>query len=249
MTGWLPPNLAKSLRISFVILVVALFLGFLILNVLSLPPEISFAKWYGNWIAVITVTLIFLFFLFFLTRPRSPKEWQGAGITTAFLISLFTEMFGVPLTIYLLAPLLGVEPKTFGMHESHLWAYLLSRAGVMKVETGVYLVMIASGLLLVLGFTLLALGWKDVYHGKGELVTSGLYAAMRHPQYLGLIMIVVAFLVQWPTLLTVLLAPFLIGRYIILAREEDRELEERFGEDYRHYRKNVPGFIPSIKKS
>ncbi len=242
------PQFPKSLRISFVILVVTLFLAFLVLNVISLPPKVSFEKWYGNWMTVILVALVFLFFLFFLTRPRSPKEWRGAGITTAFLISLFTEMFGVPLTIYLVAPLLGVEPRAFGMHESHLWAYLLSRAGVMKIGTGVYLVMIVSSVLLVLGFTLLALGWKDVYHGKGKLVTAGLYASMRHPQYLGLILIVIAFLIQWPTLLTLLLAPFLIGRYVLLAREEDEELEKRFGEDYKHYREKVPGFIPSLKK-
>ena len=236
----------KALQIGFVVFTIGLFLAFFFLNLYSLPPKTPFNKWYGNWPAVVIVTALFLFFVFFLTRPRKRKEWQGAGLTTAFFISLFTEMFGIPLTIYLLAPLLGVEPRTFGMHESHLWAYLLSRAGVIGLKAGVYLVMVVSTGLIFLGITLLAAGWKEVYRGEGALVTDGLYARLRHPQYLGLILIIVAFLIMWPTLLTILLAPFLIGRYILLAREEDQELEERFGRDFRSYRERVPGFCPSV---
>ena len=93
---------------------------------------------------------------------------------------------------------------------------------------------------------MLAWGWKQVYRGRGQLVTTGLYGKFRHPQYLGLILIVIAFLIMWPTILTILLAPFLIGRYIFLAREEDRELEKTFGEDFRRYRERVPPFIPSM---
>jgi len=237
-------KLRQVLRIGIVVLTIGLFLAFFFLNIYSLPPKTAFEKWYGNWPAVVMAAVVFLFFLFFLTRPRGPKEWRGAGLTTAFFISLFTEMFGIPLTIYLLAPLLGVEPRMFGMHESHLWAYFLSRTGLVNIEAGVYLVMVVSTALLVLGFSLLSLGWKEVYRGRGELVVTGLYSRMRHPQYLGLILAVIAFLIQWPTLLTVLLAPFLIGRYILLAREEDRELEEKFGGDFRRYKESVPGFIP-----
>jgi len=208
-----------------------------------------FEQWYGNWPAVLITSGFFLLFLFFLTRPRRPKEWKSAGLTAAFFISLFTEMFGIPLTIYLVAPLLGVTPEMFGMHESHLWAYLLARTGVMPLEAGVYLVMFVSTAFLLIGFSLVALGWKRVYGGQGELVTTGLYAKLRHPQYLGLIIIVLGFLIMWPTILTILLAPFLIGKYILLGRQEDRELEKEFGEDFRRYRKAVPGFIPSMQKT
>jgi protein-S-isoprenylcysteine O-methyltransferase Ste14 len=214
--------------------------------VTSPEEDMSFDQWYGNWPAVVMITAVFVFFLFFLTRPRKPKEWKDAGLTVAFFISLFTEMFGIPLTIYLLAALLGVDPKLFGMYESHLWAYFLSRTGMVSLETGVALVMVSSTVLIVLGIILLATGWKKVYRGKSELVTDGLYARLRHPQYLGLIVIVIAFLIMWPTILTLLLAPFLIVRYILLAREEDRELENEFGDDFRRYRETVPAFIPSM---
>ena len=208
--------------------------------------NMSFEKWYGDWTAVFLITAVFLFFLFFLTRPRKPKEWRGAGLTSAFFISLFTEMFGIPLTIYVLAPVLGVKPKSFGMYESHLWAYLLSRTGIISLKGSVSIVMILSTGLLILGFILLANGWKKVYRGGSKLVTDGLYARVRHPQYLGLIVIVIAFLIMWPTILTVLLAPFLIAGYVLLAREEDRDLEEKFGDDFKHYRDTVPAFVPSM---
>lgn len=214
--------------------------------VISPEKDMSFDKWYGNWPVVLTTSIFFLLFLFFLTRPRRPKEWKGAGLTAAFFISLFTEMFGIPLTIYLLAPLIGANPKTFGMYESHLWAYFLSRTGVIGLQAGVHLIMVVSTTLLVLGFSLVALGWKQVYRGRGQLVTRGLYGKFRHPQYVGLILLVVAFLIMWPTILTLLLAPFLIGRYILLACEEDRELEKEFGDDFRRYRENVPAFAPKI---
>jgi protein-S-isoprenylcysteine O-methyltransferase Ste14 len=245
-----PLRFAKITFMMIQVLIVAFLIEFALLDVSSVvsgaEKDMPFEAWYGNWPAVVATSVFFLIFLFFLTRPRKPKEWRGAGLTAAFLISLFTEMFGIPLTIYVLAPLLGVEPKIFGMYESHLWAYLLSRTGLMPLGAAVSLVMSVSTVLLFVSFALLALGWKRVYRGQGELVTAGLYAKLRHPQYLGLIMIVVAFLVMWPTLLTILLAPFLIGRYILLAREEDRELEKEFGEDFRRYRERVPPFIPSI---
>jgi protein-S-isoprenylcysteine O-methyltransferase Ste14 len=211
----------------------------------SSEEVMAFDQWYGNWPTVLMTSTFFLLFLFFLTRPRRPKEWKSAGLTAAFFVSLFTEMFGIPLTIYLLAPLLGVDPKLFGMYESHLWAYLLSWTGIISLEAGVSIVMVLSTVLIVLGFILLARGWKKIYQGGSVLVTDGLYGRLRHPQYLGLILLVVAFLIMWPTILTMLLAPSLIGRYILLAREEDRELEKEFRDDFRRYRETVPAFIPS----
>ena len=241
-----PLPIKRWLQVGFAIFIIGLFLVFFFLNLFKLPPKTSFERWYGNWPGVLLATVVFLFFIYFLTRPRRPSEWRNAGLTSAFFVSLFTEMFGIPLTIYLVAPLLGVEPKFFGMHESHLWAYLLSWVGVMSLQHALYMVMVGSAALLVIGFTFLSLGWKEVYRGEGRLVTDGVYERIRHPQYLGLILVIIAFLIQWPTLLTLLLAPLLTARYILLAGEEDRELEKKFGEDFRNYKKSVPGFYPLI---
>lgn len=239
-------DIRKTLRLVVVFIVVSVFLLGFWHAVTGKPSNQPFEKWYGNWPTVVISTSVILVSFFFLTRPRRPREWQGAGLASAFFVSLFTEMFGIPLTLYLLAPLLDIEPRSFGANESHLWAYLLSRTGVMNLEAGVYFVMVVSSGFLVIGFYLLAMGWKGIYEAEGAFVTEGLYSMMRHPQYMGLVVIVFAFLIMWPTLLTLILAPLLIIRYLILAKEEDGELEEKFGEEFRNYKEKVPEFIPSI---
>lgn len=219
----------------------------LFLKVLRDQPEapgIPFESWYGNWPAVLVASGLFLAFLFGFTQPRRRGEWRGAGLYSAFLISLFAEMFGIPLTIFFLSSLLGIPVWRFGLHESHLWAYALSKVGIMTLEQGVYVVMTLSVAFIVTGLSLLALGWHRVYKGKGDLVTDGIYAFLRHPQYLGLIFIIVGFLIQWPTLPTLVMAPVLIALYVRLARREEEELESMFGETYRRYRQEVPGFWP-----
>ena len=216
----------------------------------AMPPmthSLPFEVWYGNWQEVLLVSAVFVGFVLTLAWPRGRAEWRNAGVYSAFLISLFVEMFGLPLTIFLLAPLLDLSVFAFGLGESHLWAYLLARAGIMPLGWGVYLVMTVSLALIVAGMALLALGWAQVYRARHGLQTRGIYALIRHPQYLGLILIVLAFNIQWPTLPTLAMAPVLIVMYVRQARREDRELKARFGGEYVRYAARVPGFIPRLR--
>jgi protein-S-isoprenylcysteine O-methyltransferase Ste14 len=235
-------------------LIVLAAIGFwiwLFLVQVTMPPmehSLAFEDWYGNWRDVLLVSGVFLAFVLGFVWPRGRMQWRNAGMYSAFLISLFVEMFGIPLTIFVVAPLFDLRAFDFGANESHLWAYVLEEADLVPLAWGVYLVMTVSMGLIVLGLALVAVGWAQVFGARYELRTSGIYRFVRHPQYLGLILVIVALKIQWPTIPTLLMAPVLIVMYVTQARREDKELETRFGRAFASYAARVPAFIPRLRR-
>jgi protein-S-isoprenylcysteine O-methyltransferase Ste14 len=203
------------------------------------------ASHYGNWILVIVNVAFFLFFvLAFLPRMKK-RDWRSAGVYSAFIIALFTEMYGIPLTIYAMSSVFGVSVGFSGA-EGHLLANLLARLGIWDLNTGAAVMMILSTVIILAGLWLIAWGWQKIHKSKG-LVTDSIYAHVRHPQYLGIILITLAFLIQWPTLLTLAMWPILIVMYYRLAKREEREMEVKFANKYRKYKRRVPMFLPSLR--
>ena len=201
---------------------------------------------YGHWGSMIVAVLIFSYFVVSFSRPMKKREWRNLGIYEAFLVALFTEMYGFPLTIYILTSVFGVS-LSFGHTEGHLLAVLLSKIGLMELGRAWAFVMALSTLLLLIGFILVRNGWREIYHSTGELVTEGVYSRIRHPQYLGLLVITIAFLIQWPTILTVVMWPVLLVMYYHLAKKEEANLLEKFGDAYSEYLSRVPMFIPILQ--
>ncbi|SNQ60675.1 methyltransferase family protein [Candidatus Methanoperedens nitratireducens] len=197
--------------------------------------------WYGNWAAVIASILFFTFFAVgFAYAPRK-RDWKTLGIYEAFMVALFTEMFGFPLTIFFLSSILGISIQPTG-ETGHLIAVALDRLGILELDKGVFLVMAVSSIMILTGLALIVLGWRKIHKATG-LVKDGIYRYSRHPQYLGILLITSAFIIQWPTILTVIMWPILLIMYIRLAKKEEKEMEEKFGEEYLKYKEETAMLI------
>lgn len=190
--------------------------------------------WYGNWGVVIASILFFTLFVVGFAYAPKKRDWKTLGIYEAFMVALFTEMFGYPLTIFLLSSILGITIEPTG-ETGHLIAVALDRLGIMQLENGVFLVMVVSSIMILAGLALIILGWKKIHKAQG-LVTDGIYRYSRHPQYLGILLITSGFIIQWPTILTVIMWPVLVIMYIRLAKKEEKEMEEKFGEEFQKYK-------------
>lgn len=202
---------------------------------------------YGLWQLVIINSAIFLIFVFSFFKPQTRRDWRTFGAFAAFVIALFTEMYGFPLTIYLLSGWLVSrfpEVDWFSHNSSHLLQTLLGWQGNAHFGP----LHTISSILILGGLALLAVSWKVLFRAQRDvtIARTGPYARIRHPQYAAFIVIMIGFLVQWPTIPTLIMFPVLVVVYSRLARREEMEAFERFGELYAQYAQNVPRFIPRI---
>ncbi|MCP8999425.1 isoprenylcysteine carboxylmethyltransferase family protein [Pseudarthrobacter sp. RMG13] len=200
---------------------------------------------YDLWWLVILNSAVFIIFAFSFVRPRTKLDWRALGGFSAFIVALFTEMYGFPLTIYLLSGWLGNRIPGLDLlshNTGHLWQDLTGWQGDPHLSP----LHLLSNVLIAAGFILLYRSWQVLSAAQREhrLAVSGPYARVRHPQYIGFLLIMTGFLLQWPTLLTLLMFPVLVIVYLRLARKEERMMDAEFGDAYAAYRRQVPGFIP-----
>lgn len=200
---------------------------------------------YGLWGSVLFNIVMFGGFVYLAFRPQSKRDWRSLGAFTSFMVALFAEMFGFPLTIYILTSVLGnrypvLDPFTH--LNGHLWvAFAGGSQSVYAVLHPLSNIFIFGGLLIIV------VGWRGIHGGDGELVTGGIYRRVRHPQYSGFMMMIVGFLIQWPTIITLAMAPSLLIMYSKLAKKEEKVMITSFGEKYLKYREQVPAFIPKLR--
>ena len=202
---------------------------------------------YGLWGLVIINSALFLIFAFSFYHPKTKRDWRSFGGFSAFIIALFTEMYGFPLTIYLLSGWLqhrypGVN--IYSHDAGHLWATLFGLKGDPHFDAFHVLSMV----FIFAGFILLSAAWRVLYRAQRthELAVTGPYAYIRHPQYAAFILIMIGFLLQWPTLVTLVMFPILVVVYVKLAHREEHEVRAEFGHAYDQYAALTPGFIPRL---
>jgi protein-S-isoprenylcysteine O-methyltransferase Ste14 len=102
--------------------------------------------------------------------------------------------------------------------------------------------------LVIAGVLLIYKGWKEIVFKKGTvLVTDGIYSVVRHPQYLGFLLVTLGQFIVWPTIPTAILWPLLAVLYYRQAKREDAALSVEFGERFSVYAKKTPMFVPKIR--
>jgi protein-S-isoprenylcysteine O-methyltransferase Ste14 len=200
---------------------------------------------YGLWLLVALNSLVFIIFAFSFAKPQSARDWRSFGAFSAFIVALFTEMYGFPVTIYLLSGWLQTRYPSVDLmsHDAgHLWWTVFGLRG----DPHAGMLHIASYIVIGGGFILLSVAWPVLFNAQreGRLATTGPYRVVRHPQYIGFITIMFGFLLQWPTILTLLMFPLLVAMYIHLAHVEEADARRRFGAAYDGYAAATPGWVP-----
>ncbi len=196
------------------------------------------ASHFGQWGFVLLWAVLGSVFIAFVPFYRKSQR-KPASVYLAFIVAMAFEMFGIPMSMYIVSWLLGIS-----LPEGVLWGHTLTQ---QFGHLGMY---IGTALALI-GIALVVLGWREVYRrywskeeGKGELITDGIYRFIRHPQYTGFLLITLGMLLDWATLPMLIMWPLLAALYYRLARREERELEEEFGDAYRQYARRTAMFVP-----
>lgn len=207
----------------------------------------SDAPAYGLWWLVFINSAVFILFALSFTEPRTATDWRTLGSVSAFLVALFTEMYGFPLTLYLLSGWLQTRYPGLDVlsHDTgHLWQTLLGWEGNPHFNA----IHLIGDLLIICGFVVVAEGWRALHAAQRthSMAMTGPYRVVRHPQYVGFILIMFGFLLQWPTVLTLAMFPVLVWRFVRLARREEQAATAEFGAQYLTYAAATPAFLPGL---
>ncbi len=193
-----------------------------------------------QWGAVVFFIIVYgigiLFIPFYQKMQRKP-----AATYLAFVVAFAFEMHGIPFSMYLISTVIGKN-----LPVGVLWGHtLFDYVGYL----GLYLNIIFA----CLGILLIIFGWQSIYHGywkhikgKGQIVSSGIYKYIRHPQYAGLLLIAFGMLLGWATLPTLLMYPIIVILYVRLTKKEEKDMINEFGEEYISYMHKTKKFIPFI---
>ena len=219
--------LGAFLIVGFVILYFPRFFG-----ISMLPPAIRYLFYQlgPNWTIAVNAGIFILFLLFLPYRTKI--EWRSKSAFAAFILALMAEMFGIPLLLYILSPVMRISyyakrnggwlnnPLIFGWNGAVLGAWLT-----------------------LIGMVIVIIGWHQIHRASG-LVTTGIYRYIRHPQYTGFFLLMTGWLLHWETTLTLTMYPILVIMYYLLARKEDNDLKNEFGDEYEIYRQKTSMFLP-----
>lgn len=216
-----------------------------VLVVLALLPFLYLKQFYDHFYTYLTGTVItgiitrewhlVLFFIILFAvfavplSYRKRAKWVDYSLITAFFVSLFIEMYGIPLTILFASKYLFVPGATLPEN--------MVEFDFIGVGLGMDHAMVYGSIFMILGMGLIISGWWSLYKQAKQdgFACAGLYTYSRHPQYLGFILLILGWFMGWPTILTVIFSPILIIKYWRAARAEEKDMLARYGKGYSEY--------------
>lgn len=206
-------------------------------------------EYYNWWLVGIYIVLLTIF-LFGILQPRRRSEWRSAGVAQAWVVALYAEMYGVPLTAYAVMGWVGRSQADAEVHfNGHLWPIIFG-ARPDWVQWAQFWCTVAGQSMVLIGACLAIFGWRQLYLAakEGRMVQTGLYRFIRHPQYTGFFLFLIGSMINWPTAVTLLTLPILWWVYLRLARMEEADAVANFGPAYREYMSRTGRFLPGIGK-
>ncbi|OGI12094.1 hypothetical protein A3K64_02025 [Candidatus Micrarchaeota archaeon RBG_16_36_9] len=226
----------RILLLSFLILIPLIYLNEFYIHFYSyisgnIIIDIINQQWH-----VVALNIILFMALLIPLSYRRKANWKEYGLVGAFFISLFIEMYGIPLTILFVS--------NYFLNANSAVPNTLLGFNIFGVGFAMDIGMAYGSIIIIIGILLIMTGWVTLYNNikKKGLVTSGIYSYSRHPQYLGFIMTTIGWFVAWPTLITILFTPILIYKYFTLCKKEEKEISKEFPK-YESYKENVPFLI------
>ncbi|MDR3532283.1 MAG: hypothetical protein P4L90_17235 [Rhodopila sp.] len=122
---------------------------------------------YGLWFLAFLNSAVFIFFAFTFGKPQTPRDWRSFSAFSAFIVALFAEMYGFPLTIYLLSgwfqacyPGMDLMSHDAG----HLWSTILGLHG----DPHTSLPHLLSYAFIGGGFIVLSAAWNVLYQAQKQ---------------------------------------------------------------------------------
>lgn len=232
----LPEQTKGKIRVALLVAIVTVIVGFFMYFFTFTSVG------YGNWLFVV-MNIVFFSLFFLLTSFRKKLSRLPNSVYIAFIVALFAEMYGLPLTMYFFMGFFGYD-KIFSLE------FLLTKIMGQDLFYNVYhyYVFPASKFVIGFGMLLVIFGWYQIFKAKGELVKTGLYKYTRNPQYIGFLLITAGLNIQWLTIITTIIWPVLVLLYYQLAKKEEKESEAKYGEEFCTYKRTVPMFIPRLKR-
>lgn len=198
-------------------------------------------------IIILNVILFFLFALIgsFDLRRKSKSRQVGAATAATVIVA---ESFGFSQRLVsLLSFVVGFYIQMQGLAVSAyalLWLFGQNPNGYLSFS---YMLEIPGIAIFGVGCAFVVFGWDKIFNAKNKLlVTNGLYKYVRHPQYLGILIATFGMIVYKFSPISLLLWPILLFLYYRLARNEEKIMENIFGQQYVDYKKRVHMFLPSV---